>query len=106
MIKHIHSDIYAVKVPVFGEEGDTWSEGTPLPPGQWKYLCLSTTQKEEEAALVLHDRAKKHEDQLFYPEFYKGFETAAYFETALESLSSMNKAFELSGTWALIQKEK
>jgi hypothetical protein len=132
MIKHIHTDIYAVDVPDGSKlhHVDTTLSGKPylahkfrddelaneyeiidLPPGQWKYLCLSTTQKEEEAKLVCEvvTGFKSYSKDKKCNPCYKHYDIRGAFEvcaTAIKSLSSMNKAFELSGTWALIQKEK
>jgi hypothetical protein len=130
MIKHIHTDIYAVDVPDGSKlhHVDTTLSGKPylahkfrddelaneyeiidLPPGQWKYLCLSTTQKEEEAARVVEYNYKPFDPSVIRYENYDsdGWTIGQrHFRTAIQSLSSMNKAFELSGTWALIQKEK
>jgi hypothetical protein len=122
MIKHIHTDIYAVKVlpetcsvkitnkflQCFDEKGK-WVTDEILPTGSWKYLCLNTTQKEEEAARVVEYNYKPFDPSVIRYENYDsdGWTIGQrYFRTALQSLSSMNKAFELSGTWALIQKEK
>jgi hypothetical protein len=121
MIKHIHSDIYAVEVPsndcgYFVFKGHLYSDERykvvwykTLPKGQWKFLCLSTTQKEEEAARVVEYNYKPFDPSVIRYENYDsdGWTIGQrYFRTAIQSLSSMNKAFELSGTWALIQKEK
>jgi hypothetical protein len=127
MIKHIHTDIYAVDVPDGSKlhHVDTTLSGKPylahkfrddelaneyeiidLPPGKWKYLCLNTTQKEEEAAGVCEFWTEDAEGQITHWSEFKNYNGKEWYCTAVESLSSMNKAFELSGTWALIQKEK
>jgi hypothetical protein len=118
MIKHIHSDIYAVKLPddvinpvliqshsyFHTPRIEHGTGGIDLPQdAQWKYLCLSTTQKEEEAKLVVESFELPENGGIRYVDYTQGY---LYFKLATVSLSSMNKAFELSGTWALIQKEK
>jgi hypothetical protein len=124
MIKHIHSDIYAVNLPddvinpvliqshsyFHTPRIEHGTGGIDLPQdAQWKYLCLSTTQKEEEAARVVEYNYKPFDPSVIRYENYDsdGWTIGQrHFRTAIQSLSSMNKAFELSGTWALIQKEK
>jgi hypothetical protein len=118
MIKHIHSDIYAVEVEegaydieVHGGDHLVWNTKIGygyklIPPGKWKYLCLNTTQKEEEAAGVCEFWTEDAEGQITHWSEFKNYNGKEWYCTAVESLSSMNKAFELSGTWALIQKLK
>lgn len=96
---------------VFGEEGFTWSEGAPLPPGTYQFLFMSKDVTEEQAKGVVErfNNPVTHYHGKFYDYSQKErTHTVAdkLLDTATESFHSLLTSKSLTGNYAILKLKK